>query len=133
MVDLSARDREDSLQSVSLELPNIGQRPSAGPCLCRKAHVLGSRVKLPKAIEHRCFDPVFGVARKDALLLGIEFVGGVEKTENTGMHQIVQVHVNRQILVHANGDGPHQGEVLHNQTVVAGNPGCGLFAGICLY
>jgi hypothetical protein len=58
-------------------------------------------VELPQAIQHRCFDAVFGVTRKDGLLLGIEFVGCVEQPENAGMHQFVQVHVNRMVLVRA--------------------------------
>jgi hypothetical protein len=69
---------------------------AAYTCLCRMAHVAGSPVELPQA------------TRKDGLLLGIEFVGGVDKPENTGMHQVVQVHMNRQILAHANGDRLHR-------------------------
>jgi hypothetical protein len=61
----------------TLAPPNVGQRPAAATCLCRTAHVAGSPVELPQAIQHRGFDAVFGVTRKDVWSAKISAQGGM--------------------------------------------------------
>jgi len=50
---------------------------------------------------------MLSVAREGHLLVGIEFAGGVEQTQNSGVNKIVQVHVHGQVFMHPHGDGFH--------------------------
>ena len=87
------------------------------------AHVARGPIELPQAIEDRALDAVLGVARKRYLFVGIVLAGGVEQAEDAGVHQIVHVHMDGQVLMHANGDGFHQRQMFQHDAVAAGQLG----------
>jgi hypothetical protein len=61
-------------------------------------------IELPQAVQNRSLDAVLGVAVENHFLVGIVLTGGVEQPEDTGMDQIVQIHMDGQILVHPHRD-----------------------------
>ena len=63
---------------------------------CRSFYLLVTAPQIPRgpielaqAIQDGALDTVLGVAGEGHLLVGIEFAGCIEKTENTSMNQIV--------------------------------------------
>ena len=87
------------------------------------AHVARGPIELAQAVENRALDAVLGVAREGNLFFGIEFAGGVEQAEDSGVNQIVDIDVDRQVFVDANGDGFDEGQVLQHHAVAAGHLG----------
>ena len=74
-------------------------------------------IELPQAVQDRAFDAVLGVAVEYHLLLGVVLAGRVEQPQDAGVDQIVQIHMHRQILVHPDGDGFHQRQMVENDTI----------------
>lgn len=87
------------------------------------AHVTGGPIELAQAIEDRTLDAVLGIARKDDLFFGIILVGRVEQAKDAGMNQIVEIDVNREIFVNANGDGFYQRKMFQYHAVAPGQTG----------
>ena len=87
--------------------------------LVTAAQITRRPIQLTKTVQNRALDAVLGVAGKRDLLIRIELAGGVEQTENTGVNQIVEIHMHGKIFVHANRDGLHQRQMLQNNAVAA--------------
>jgi hypothetical protein len=81
------------------------------------AQVARGPIHIAQAVEDSPFDPMLGVGFECDLLIVVEPGCGIEQAEHARMHQIVQLDVNRKILVDPYGDGPHEGQVLENQAV----------------
>ena len=65
-------------------------------------------VHIAQAVENGAFDPMLGVAVKADMFLAVVFTRGVKQTHDSGVDQIVDIHVNRQVLIDPDGDRPHQ-------------------------
>ena len=110
--------------SVGIALQGGGQFASGGFHLfVAAAHVARGPIELAQAVEDRALDAVLGIARKGNLFFGIVLAGGVEQAENAGVNQIVHIHVDRQVLMHANRDGFHQRQVFQHHAVAPGHLG----------
>ena len=76
------------------------------------AKVARRPVEIPQTIEDGAFDPVFSVALKRNLLVIVVLQHSIEKGKNAGVHQVIELHVDRQGLKYAHGDGADQRKVL---------------------
>ena len=72
------------------------------------AEVAAGPIELAEAVEHCALDPMLGVVLKRHILRRIEFLNRIEQAEHTSVHQVVNIHMHRQILVYANGNRFHQ-------------------------
>ncbi len=130
---IMVRQRSTSMPSFSATSASVGARCKVEDKIARggfhllvaAAHVARGPVELAQAVQNCALDAVLGIARKNHLLFGIEFVGGVEQAENAGVNQIVQVDVHRKILVHAHGDGLYQRQMLQHHPIAARLLGAG--------
>jgi hypothetical protein len=61
-------------------------------------------VQLAQAVENCAFDPVLRKARKHDLLFRVEPRGSVKQSEYTGVHQVVEINVCRQVFIDTNGN-----------------------------
>ena len=72
------------------------------------AQIARCPIELPQAVEDRALDAVLGVALENNFLVWIVLGRRVKQSQHAGMDQIIQIHVNRKVLVHANRDCFHQ-------------------------
>src|SRR5450432_4610339 len=91
------------------------------------AKITRGPIELTQAVEDGALDPVLGIAVKHDLLLGVVLARSVEQPENAGVNQIVEIHVNRQVFVHSDGDGLHQPKMLENDTIAQRSRNLALF------
>ena len=74
-------------------------------------------IHVAKAVENRAFDAVFRITPKADLLVFVVLQGGVEKTHDAGVDQIVEIYVDRQILINPHRDCPYQRKVFQHEAV----------------
>jgi hypothetical protein len=72
------------------------------------AQIARGPIELPQAVEYRTLDVVFGVSVERYILLRVVFRDRIEEAEHTGVRQIVQIHGNRGIFMHPDGNRLHQ-------------------------
>ena len=63
---------------------------------------------------------MLGVAVENYLLFGIVLAGCIEQPQDSGVDQVVQIDVHRQILVNSDGDSLHQRQVVENNSIPQG-------------
>jgi hypothetical protein len=81
------------------------------------AHIARSPVQLAQAVQDGSLDPMFSVGLKGHIFRGIELFDRVHQSQNTGIHQIVQIHMHRQIFVYANSNRLNKREMIHHDLV----------------
>ena len=85
--------------------------------LLAAAQIARSPIQLAQAVEDGAFDAVLGVAVKRHVLGAVVFGHGIEQPHDAGVDQVVQIHVNRQVFVHTNGDRLYQRKVIEHDLV----------------
>jgi len=90
---------------------------------------------LAQAVQNCALDAVFGVCVESDVLRAVVLLHGIEQAHHTGVNQIVQIDVDGQILVNANGNRLHQWNMveydliaflLRERTGVGGGHTCSL-------
>src|SRR5579864_8445665 len=66
---------------------------------------------------------MLGVAREGHLLFRIEFAGRVKQTQNSGVDQIIEIHMHRKILMHPHRNRLHQRKMLEYNPIAPGDLG----------
>jgi hypothetical protein len=81
------------------------------------AEIARRPVELAQAVEDGAFDAVLCIAvERDALGL-IVLHHSIEQTQHAGVNQVVEIHMHRQVLVHANGDRFDQRKMFEHDLV----------------
>ena len=84
------------------------------------AQIARRPIHLPQTIQNGALDAVLGVAVEEHVLGPVIFGDGIEKAHDAGVDQVVEVHVNRQVLVHTNGNRLHQRKMV-KYNLIPGN------------
>ena len=90
---------------------------------------------MAQAVQNCALDPVLGIRVESDVLRAVVLLHGIEQTHHTGVDQVVQIDVDRQVLVNANGNRLHQWNMveydliaflLRERTGVGGGHTCSL-------
>ncbi len=60
---------------------------------------------------------MLGIRREGHLLVGVELGGGIEQSQDSGMNQIVQIDVHREVFMHAHSDCFYQRQVFEYDAI----------------
>jgi hypothetical protein len=81
------------------------------------AQIARRPIQLAQAVQNRALDAMLGISVKHHVLAAVVLDHGVEQAQHAGVNQIVQIHVDRQTFVNANGNRLHQREVVEHDLV----------------
>jgi hypothetical protein len=86
------------------------------------AQVSRSPVELAQAVENRPFDAVLRIAGEHNLFVGTVLRYGIEQSENSRVDQVIQLNVDRQILMDTDRDGADEWEVFEDDPIAGRAP-----------
>lgn len=81
------------------------------------AQIARSPIELTQAIQNGALDTMFGISVEDHILVRVVLGDGIEQPQDTGVGEIVQIHMHGQVLVYTNRDSFHQWQVFEDNPV----------------
>ena len=81
------------------------------------AEIAGCPVQLAQAVEDGALDAVFRIALEGHVLGAVELLNRIDQPQDAGMDQVLDVDMDREVLVHPNGDRLGQRKIFEHDPV----------------